>query len=239
MPHTVFNLDQLSEYLHIPPAELDRLVKEGQIPFRRQGERVVFLRRDVDAWASRRILGFKEGSLRDYHRVSSAKAHDLSARHAILPELITRERIDPKLTSKTRASVIRDMVRLADATGLVIYSDELLKGVEDRERMGTTALTGGIALLHPPHHDPYLFEDSFVVIARSVQPIPFGSLDGQTTDIFFLVCCQDDRIHLHVLARLCMVCHHTELLFRLRECETAGDMLDAIAAAEDEVIRGL
>ena len=56
----------------------------------------------------------------------------------------------------------------------------------------------------------------FIVLARTAQPLPFGSPDGTVTDIFFLMCCQDDRIHLHVLARVCMMCRHTHLLRDLR-----------------------
>jgi len=30
-----------------------------------------------------------------------------------------------------------------------------------------------------------MFEDSFLVVGRTIQPIPFGSPDGSTTDLFF------------------------------------------------------
>jgi len=54
-----------------------------------------------------------------------------------------------------------------------------------------------------------------------------------------LVCCQDDRIHLHVLARLCMMCHNTSMLLQLREAETPADMLTVIADAEQQIICGM
>ena len=131
------------------------------------------------------------------------------------------------------------MVRLAENTNLLIDSVELLKSLKEREQMCSTALAGGIALLHPRHHDPYLFEDSFVVLGRTVQPIPFGSPDGTTTDLFFLVCCQDERIHLHVLARLCMLCYHTSVLLDLREAKTPAEMLKSLIDAEEDVIKHL
>ena len=51
-------------------------------------------------------------------------------------------------------------------------------------------LPGGMALLHPRHQDPYMFETSLVMLGRSIQPIPFGTIDGQPTDLFFLICCR-------------------------------------------------
>ena len=239
MPYQQYSLDQVADYLHIARGDVERLVKDDSIPFEMRGSNPVFIRSQVDAWASQRILGLSTADLKRYHQGSSARTHDLSDDHAIMPELLKVVGMDEAMTSKTKASVIRDMVALADQTGLLIYSRELFQGVLDRERMGTTALPGGFALLHPPHHDPYFFEDSFIAVGRTIQSIPYGAVDGQTTNVFILVCCQDDRIHLHVLARLCMMCQQTDLLFQLREKETARDMLDAILESEQQVIKEL
>lgn len=239
MPYRTFNLDEVADYMHIARADVEELVRTNEIPFHRQGERVMFRKAEIDGWMSQRILGLSRNHLTDYHKKSSAKAHDLSKKHAIIPELVKQEYVEDALTSKTRASVIRDMVDLAGRTGLVSVKRDLLESLEERERLGSTALAGGIALLHPRNHEPYMFEDSFLCVARAIQPVPFGSPDGATTDLFFLICCQDDRIHLHVLARVCMMCHHTSLLLELREASDAASMYKALVDAEEEVIRAL
>ncbi len=239
MPYRALSLDQVAEYLHLSKQEVEELVRTREIPFDRQGERVVFRKKVVDAWASQRILGFTARKLTAYHRKSSAKAHDLSKKHALIPELLRQSCIAPALTSKTRASIIRDMVDLASGTGLVVDPADLVTSLEERERLCSTALAGGIALLHPKSHEPYMFDDSFVAVGRTVQPVPFGAPDGTTTDLFFLVCCQDDRIHLHVLARLCMMCHYSSLLLELREAADADAMYAAMVRNEGEVIQQL
>lgn len=239
MPYRVFQLKDVAEYLHIARGDIEELVRRGEIPFERQGDRVIFRKKEVDSWASQRILGLSGKGLTAYHKTSSAKMHDLSKKHAILPELLKLEFIDPALTSKTKSSVVRDMVKLACRTGLVPDPADLVRSLDERERLGSTALAGGIALLHPKNHEPYMFDDSLVVVGRSIQPIPFGSPDGATTDLFFLVCCQDDRIHLHVLARLCMMCHYTSLLLELREAPDVHGMFAALMGAENEVIQQL
>jgi PTS system nitrogen regulatory IIA component len=239
LPFRVLSLDEVVDYLHVSRADVERLVHYKEIPFEMQGDRLVFRQNEIDAWASRRILGFSEEHLRNYHKKSSAKAHDLSKQHAIVPELFKAEFIASAMTSKTKASILRDMVQLAEGTGLVNYPQELLRSMEERERMCSTALPGGMAILHPRNHEPYMFGDSFVVVGKTVQPVPFGSPDGSTTDVFFLICCQDDRIHLHVLARICMMCQQTSLLLELREAQEPAQMYELLLKSEEEVIQQL
>jgi PTS system nitrogen regulatory IIA component len=239
MPHKTFNLDEVAHYLHLTVDEVQKYVRERVIPFEARGGRVTFKRSEVDSWASQRILGASEKRLKSYHQQSSERMLDLSKQHAIMPDLLRAEFIEAKLKSRTKASVIRDMAALADSTGMVNDVVDLVKSIEERERLCTTALPGGVALLHPMTHDAYRFNDSLLVLGRAIQPLPFGSPDGSTTDLFFLVGCQNDRLHLHVLARICMMCHHTDLLMKLREVGDAPALYAALLAAEQEVIRQL
>jgi len=239
MPHKTFNLDEVAHYLHLTVAEVQKYVRERVMPHEERGGRLHFKRSEVDSWASRRILGATEKRLKTYHQQSSERMLDLSKEHAIMPDLVRSEFITPALASRTKPSVIRDLAALADRTELVSDAADLICSLEERERLCTTALPGGVALLHPLTHDAYRFSESFLVLGRAVQPLPFGSPDGSTTDLYFLVCCQNDRLHLHVLARICMMCHHTDLLLKLREASDALGMFAALVAAEREVISHL
>lgn len=242
MAHRIFNLYEVADYLHLSRGDIERLVRRNEIPFERKGEKLVFNRNDIDDWASKRIIGSGKDSeqLAEYHKKTSAsKGHNLAKNHAIIPDLLKIAFVDEAMKSKTKASVVRDMVALADKTDLLLHKADLLKSLQEREQMCSTALAGGIALLHPRVHQPYMFEDSFIVMGRTVQPIPFGSPDGMTTDLFFLVCCQDDRTHLHVLARLCVLCYQTTMLLDLREADSAEAMYQVLINAEQEVVKDL
>lgn len=146
--------------------------------------------------------------------------------------MLAADRVALGLTSRGKAGIIGEMVELADATGLVCDAQDLLDSLTEREKMCSTALPGGFALLHPRNHEPYMFAESFLAIGRTIGQIYFGAPDGGATDIFFLICCQDDRSHLHVLARLCMMCHHTAMLDEIRAAETPAEVLERVAAAE-------
>ena len=150
--------------------------------------------------------------------------------------MLVRGAIGSAMTSKTKASVLRDLVALAEKTGQLTDPKELLESLETREELCSTALPGGIAIPHPRFHQPYLFESSFIVVGRPIQEIHFGLPDGGPTDLIFLLCCQDDRIHLHTLSRLCLMAQKTETLPQLRAAPNAAAMRDCIVAAEREVL---
>ncbi len=236
MPYRIFNLEEVAKYLHLSRADVEQLVKDHEIPFEMRGHRLVFPKAEIDAWASQRILGLKERGLADYHRQSTRDTRSILPHEAIMPEMMEPDFIDPAMRAKTKASVLRDMVALAEKTGRVWDARELLKSLEAREVLCSTGLPGGLALLHPRHHQPYMFESSFIVLGRPVQPIHFGAPDGQPSDLFFLICSQDDRIHLHTLARVCLMAQKTELLARLRQAPDAPAMWESIVACEQEVL---
>ena len=240
MPHRTLNPDEVAQYLHLGAAEIERLVKDREIPFETRGGRVVFRVADIDDWASRRILGFNGVRLAEYHRKSSERTRQLLRRETLLSELIRPQFIAPAMTAKTKASALRDLAALADHTGLLNDVAELVATLQAREQLCSTAVPGGVAFLHPRSPQPYLFQASFLVFGRTLQPIHFGSPDGQPTDLFFLLCCQDDKLHLHTLARLCLMALKTDSLQRLRA--TAADSValhETLLAAEQSVTRGL
>ncbi|MBK9991821.1 MAG: PTS sugar transporter subunit IIA [Verrucomicrobia bacterium] len=228
--------NELADYMHVSASDVERLLRDSDIPKEERGGRLVFRRSEIDAWASQRILGMPDRRLDAYHEKSMRGTQNIFDHAAILPELIRSTYINLDLTSKTRSSAIRDMVALAESTGNVFDSRELLTTIEARETLCSTALPGGLALLHARNYDAYRFERSFIVLGRTIQTVPFGAPDGGPTRLFFLICCQDDRIHLHTLARLCLIAMKTDILSQLYEVPDANAAYNALLAAEQAVL---
>ena len=74
------------------------------------------------------------------------------------------------------------------------------------------------------------------MLGRTIQAIPFGAPDGRASQLFFLICCQDDRIHLHTLARLCLLAMKTNVIAQLAVAPDPAGAYEALVAAEQTVL---
>ncbi len=231
MSQVWYSSGEVAAYLRVPEAEVMLWARRDEIPCVRRGDRFVFRRMDVEVWASRHLLSGGDGPLKRFtEHLEKSSAPDAS--EFAISRWLSPDRIAPALESRTRASVIRDVVAFAEQTGLLNYPADLVRAIEAREREGSTAMPGGVALLHPGHRDPYQFEDSFLVLGRTLQDIPFGASDGKPTRLFFLLCCGDDGTHLRALSRLCRICRRPELLEEIRAAATASEMYEVLTRAD-------
>ncbi len=229
-------LQQVAEYLRVEPIQISRLVRQGDIPFSGTAAKPLFDREEIDAWASRRILGMNDKRLANYHSESEKPVKGDDGSFSVC-DMISAERIVLDLPSKTKASVLADVTKIADDAGLLYDPRDLLESLRAREELCSTGLGNGVAIIHPRHHDPYLATESFLLLARASHPVHFGAPDGKPTDIFFVLVCQDDRRHLQSLTHLCLMFTKTPLLAELREATTAEEMLASLRAAEEAIDR--
>ena len=130
MPFRLLDLDGVANYLHLTPADIEQRVKNREIPFEKRGDRIVFRQREIDAWASQRILGLPGQHLTDYHQKSTRHTRKNLPQEAILPELLRSGAIASAMTSKTKASLLRDLVALAEKTGSLGDPKALLASLE-------------------------------------------------------------------------------------------------------------
>ena len=240
MPFRLLTVEQVAERLHLGVREVEHLVQRGDIPCTDRGGKPAFVQREVDAWASQRMLGLKAAPAAAHHAASTARRRRQAAvDERLVPRLFRVEGLDPHLAARTKPAALRAMVALAAATDLLYDDAGLLRGLEERERLCSTAVESGVAFLHTRYHDSNLCGDSFAVLGRTVQPIFAGAADGRATDLFFLLCCRDDALHLHALSRLCAMAHATTLLADLRAADTAADLYAALLKGEEAVLHGM
>jgi len=140
------------------------------------------------------------------------------------------------LAASTRVSVLRELVSLAENSWQVYDPAAILEAIRHREEMASTALESGVAIPHPRRPLPAALGEALIAYGRTASGIPFGEAKGSLTDIFFLVCCRDDRTHLQVLARLTRLLMRPGFVDELRNIETATDTWQFIAAAERELL---
>ena len=217
MPHTNLNLQQLSRYLHLPDAQIRKLVDRGVIPSRRVGGEFVFSRDEVHRWLEQRIgVSDEEELVQVEAALMKSIPPGMAEDDVLLVSLMPVGAIALPLRAKTRDSVIRSMVQLAGSTGLLWDMDAMTEAVKAREELHTTALDNGVALLHPRRPMPGLLGDTFLAVGVVPSGVPFGGASG-LTDVFFLICSMDDQVHLRILTRLSRMLTYPDFLQRLRE----------------------
>lgn len=232
MSHEILNLKQAAEHVHLDANELKHFAQRGEIAATARGDDWYFEHAALDEWAQRNLLAATPKELKDQHRTMMDEHRREHREDWGVSDLFRIPAIDLSVAAKTKSGVIRDMTDLAEKSGLVYDVEGLFKELTAREEAASTAIGEGVALLHPRFHDPYMFEESFIAYGRSVRPIFFGAPDGEGTRHFFLVCSTDHEMHLHMLARLAILAHGTDLLERLAEVPSPEEAMRAIADCE-------
>jgi nitrogen PTS system EIIA component len=234
MSREVLSLAQAAAHVHVDPNELKHVAQRGEIEACVRGDEWFFEHRALDEWAQRNLLSESVRDLREQHRAMTDERRRLTSRADwSVADLFRAETIDLEVGAKAKGGLIRDMTDLAEKGGLVYDVEGLFKELVAREEAAPTAIGEGVALLHPRFHDPYLFEESFIAYGRTTRPVFFGAPDGEGTRHFFLICSTDHDAHLHILARLAMLAHGSDLMERLDAAATADDVIAAIRATEE------
>ena len=139
------------------------------------------------------------------------------------------------MPARTKASVLRELVKLADRTRLLHDGKKLLEAVEQREALCSTALPCGVAIPHPRQPMPYVSAEPLICVARLPRGIGFGAPDGELTRVFFLICCHTDRYHLHVLARVMRLLDE-QTIERILHADTREELLEVLMEKEKRVV---
>ncbi|HFI0441137.1 TPA: fructose-specific PTS transporter subunit EIIC [Streptococcus suis] len=107
--------------------------------------------------------------------------------------------LDLQATSKE--AVIDEMIASLVEKGYVTDFDVFKTGIMNREAQTTTGLGDGIAM---PHAKNAAVKEATVLFAKSNKGVDYASLDGQPTDLFFMIAAPEgaNDTHLAALAEL-------------------------------------
>ena len=200
----------------------------------------VFSRDEVHRWLEQRI-----GISDDEELVQVEAALTRSIQPGTVDDEISLASLIPvgamalPLLAKTKDSVIRSMVQLAGSTGLLWDTDAMGEAVKAREELHTTALDNGVALLHPRRPMPSILGDTFLALGMVPSGVPFGGprsgYGAGLTDVFFLICSTDDRVHLRILTRLSRILTYPDFLRRLRESSAESEVRELVSEVEGAI----
>ncbi|PTY08384.1 hypothetical protein DB347_02035 [Opitutaceae bacterium EW11] len=212
---------------------VERLATTDQIPGVEVNGQWLFRRDDLVEWLDRKIQTLDPTQVANLEQKFE---DDLQAasRNIHIADRLRPEAINLEVATTGRADVIKQLVTLADRTGLVVNTAHLHASLLERERLSSTALPGGVALCHPRRPSPHFLRRTLFSVVRTAQPVAFGAEDGQPTRLFFLIAAIDDRAHLYALARLSRILRGPTL-GTLFAAKTSGELIQAVRARETEI----
>ena len=137
--------------------------------------------------------------------------------------------LDLKATSKEAA--IDEMINSLVDKGLVTDFETFKTGIMNREAQTTTGLGDGIAM---PHSKNAAVKEATVLFAKSATGVDYESLDGQPTDLFFMIAAPDgaNDTHLAALAELSKYLLKDGFADKLRKVTSAEEVIAAFDAEE-------
>jgi nitrogen PTS system EIIA component len=234
MPYRSLTIQEVARMLGADVRRVERMAQRGEIPCQKIGGQFRFNRAQITEWLQQQMGGMSHDHLAQVD-AGMTEQRQTQQDEAILTPMLRLEAITTSLGSRTKGSTLRELVSLAAATGKVYDEKALLEAVQHREELCSTAMEGGIAIPHPRRPLPDAITEPILVVAKT-QGIAFGAPDGRLTTLFFLTASQDDRHHLHILARLCRMLHDEDFVARLEEAGTPAEIHDLLASRETEVL---
>ena len=137
------------------------------------------------------------------------------------------------LQATDKEGVINEMVQSLVDNGVVTDFDTFKAGIMNREAQTSTGLGDGIAM---PHSKNEAVKEATVLFAKSNKGVDYASLDGQPTDLFFMIAAPEgaNDTHLAALAELSKYLMKPGFADKLRQARTPDQVIAAFDAEEQE-----
>jgi len=149
--------------------------------------------------------------------------------------LLMHDMIIPELKFQDSEGVLKEMVGFLKKRNKVVKEKELYEKLSQREKLGSTAIGGGVAI---PHCKLKEAKNPIVMLAISKKGVDFHSLDGKPSHIFFLVVSSPDNpsLNLQILAAIAhLVRKSNSLLKKILEAENISMIMDVIHEEEERL----
>ena len=137
------------------------------------------------------------------------------------------------LQATDKEGVINEMVQSLVDNGVVTDFDTFKAGIMNREAQTSTGLGDGIAM---PHSKNEAVKEATILFAKSNKGVDYASLDGQPTDLFFMIAAPEgaNDTHLAALAELSKYLMKPGFADKLRQASTSDQVIAAFDAEEQE-----
>ena len=150
-----------------------------------------------------------------------------------IQDLLNKKVMLLDLQATTKEAAIDEMINSLVDNGVVADFDIFKAGIMAREAQTSTGLGDGIAM---PHSKNAAVKEATVLFAKSNKGVDYESLDGQSTDLFFMIAAPEgaNDTHLAALAELSKYLMQDGFADRLRKVISPDEVIAAFDTSEEE-----
>ena len=150
-----------------------------------------------------------------------------------IQDLLNKKVMLLDLQATTKEAAIDEMINSLVDNGVVTDFDVFKAGIMAREAQTSTGLGDGIAM---PHSKNAAVKEATVLFAKSTKGVDYESLDGQPTDLFFMIAAPEgaNDTHLAALAELSKYLMQDGFADRLRKVTSPDEVIAAFNTGEEE-----
>lgn len=146
-------------------------------------------------------------------------------------DILVRDAVILDVESSGKEPLLAEMARALAKSVPSLDPDRLLEVLLEREALQSTGIGEGVAI---PHGKMSGLDQLVATFARSREGLDFDSIDGQPTQLFFLLVVPEHSggAHLKALARISRFFRDSGFRQKLVEAESLDEVFSAIEAED-------
>jgi PTS system nitrogen regulatory IIA component len=148
-----------------------------------------------------------------------------------ITDFLSKNLVLPELQGREKGAVLRELAScIAQEQRLPV--EDVLRVMEHRERLGSTAIGDGVAI---PHGTLSGLKHLVLMFARSRDGVDFDAIDGRPSHLFFVLLTPDNNSGLMALAKVSRLMRKPDIRKALLEAPDAEALFQVIQAEEERL----
>ena len=149
-----------------------------------------------------------------------------------LDQILKIEFINANLSARNKDEALEELINTIIQGGIKLNHSSIIEILTQRESLGSTGIGDGVAI---PHGKIPELDEIIVAFGRSMEGIPFNSLDGKPVHLFFLLLAPEKSSgqHLKILAKISKMLKDVDFRRKLLKAESKSDLYKIIFDQEN------
>ena len=218
------SLHQVARALDSPVETIERWVRQGRIPIRKNGDTYLFETEILEKWAAHHNFTF----------ILPTECNDgesICRGTETLLESMKVGGVYHNIAGNDAQSALFSAIAAIPAL-VPEHQTELFQRLMERETLASTGIGSGIAIPHPRTPLSTPLSPSRIITCFLKNPIDFNAIDDKPVFMFFILLSPSVKSHLHLLSRLSFCVRNNDFVTFLRQKPQSQDIFQKIAAFE-------